>query len=263
VVTALEFRLFPLTHAYAGVLWYPIERGSEVLHTWGELTRGGPPDELTTVSRFLNLPPIPQIPEQIRGKSFVIVEAYHLGDPAEADSLLAPLRALGPVTDTIATVPMPVLSHLHMDPEEPAPGAGDGLMIDRLPSEAIDAFAAAAGPGAAFPLLSAELRHLGGEFARPRPGNGALASIDAQYVLYAVGMTPVPELVAPVTAQVEAVKRALAPWAAGQMYLNFAETQRPAAPLWTAPVHRRLRQIKADVDPADMIRSNHPVPPGR
>jgi hypothetical protein len=30
VVTAIEFRLFPLTHAYAGVLWYPIERGAEV-----------------------------------------------------------------------------------------------------------------------------------------------------------------------------------------------------------------------------------------
>jgi len=260
VVTALEFRLFPLTHAYAGVLWYPIERGSEVLHTWGELTRGGPPDELTTVGRFLNLPPIPQIPEPVRGKSFVIVEAYHLGDPAEADRLLAPLRALGPVNDTIATVPTPVLSHLHMDPEEPAPGAGDGLMIDRLPGEAIDAFTAVAGPGAAFPLLSAEVRHLGGEFARPRPGNGALASIDAQYVLYAVGMTPVPELVAPVTAQVEAVKRALAPWAAGQMYRNFAETQRPAAPFWTAPASQRLRQIKADIDPGDVIRSNHPVP---
>ena len=26
VVTALEFRLFPHTEAYAGVLWYPIER---------------------------------------------------------------------------------------------------------------------------------------------------------------------------------------------------------------------------------------------
>lgn len=212
------------------------------------------------MGRFLNLPPIPQIPEQVRGKSFVIVEAYHLGDPAEADRLLAPLRALGPVNDTIATVPMPVLSHLHMDPEEPAPGAGDGLMIDRLPGDAIDAFTAVAGPGAAFPLLSAEVRHLGGEFARPRPGNGALASIDAQYVLYAVGMTPVPELVAPVTAQVEAVKRALAPWAAGQMYLNFAETQRPAAPFWTAPASQRLRQIKADIDPGDVIRSNHPVP---
>ncbi len=158
---------------------------------------------------------------------------------------------------------MPVLSRLHMDPEEPAPGVGDGLMIDRLPGAAIDAFTAAAGAGAAFPLLSAEVRHLGGEFARPRPGNGALASIDAQYVLYAVGMTPVPELVAPVMGQVDAVKRALAPWAAGQMYLNFAETQRPAAPFWTGPASQRLRQIKADIDPGDVIRSNHPVPPGR
>jgi FAD binding domain len=261
VVTALEFRLFPLTHAYAGILWYPIERGPEVLHAWAELTRGGPPDELTTVGRFLNLPPIPQIPEQIRGQSFVIVEAYHLGDPAGANALLAPLRALGPVNDTIATVPVPALSHLHMDPEQPVPGAGDGLMIDRLPSEAIDALAGAAGAGAAFPLLSVEVRHLGGEFARTRPGNGALASIDAQYVLYAVGMTPVPDLVAPVMGQVGAIKQALAPWAAGQMYLNFAETQGSAAPFWTEQAYQRLRRIKADVDPGDVIRSNHPIPP--
>ena len=87
------------------MLWYQIERGPEVLHTWSELTRSGPPDELTTVGRFLQLPPIPQIPEQIRGKSFVIIEAYHIGDPAAADELLAPLRALGPANDTIATVP--------------------------------------------------------------------------------------------------------------------------------------------------------------
>ena len=263
VVTAIEFRLFPITEAYAGILWYPIERGSEVLHAWSELTRNDPPDELTTVGRFLNLPPIPQIPEPVRGKSFVIVEAYHLGDPAQADELLAPLRALGPVNDTIATVPVPALSHLHMDPEQPVPGAGDGLMIDALPGAAIDAFVQAAGPGAAFPLLSVEVRQLGGEFARARAGNGALASIDAGYALYAVGMTPVPELIPPVTAQVTAVQKALAPWAARQMYLNFAETQHPAAPFWTEQAYQRLRRIKANVDPADMIRANHPIPPAR
>jgi len=263
IVTAIEFRLFPLTEAYAGILWYPMERGSEVLHAWAELTRGGPPDELTTVGRFLNLPPIPKIPEPVRGKSFVIVEAYHLGDPAQADALLAPLRGLGPVNDTIATVPIPALSHLHMDPEQPVPGAGDGLMIDQLPGAAIDAFVQAAGPGAAFPLLSVEIRHLGGEFARARPGNGALASIDAGYALYAVGMTPVPELIPPVTAQVETVKNALASWAARQMYLNFAETQHPAAPFWTEQAYQRLRRIKANADPADMIRANHPIPPAR
>ena len=176
VVTALEFRLFPLTQAYAGVLWYPIERGSEVLHAWAELTRSGPPDELTTVGRFLNFPPIPQIPEPVRGKSFVIVEAYHVGDPAQADELLAPLRALGPVNDTITTVPVPALSHLHMDPEQPVPGAGDGLMIDGCPARRSTPSSGPPAPGAAFPLLSVELRHLGGELARARPGNGALAS---------------------------------------------------------------------------------------
>jgi hypothetical protein len=263
VVTALEVRLFPLTHAYAGVLWYPMERGPEVLHAWSELTRSGPPDELTTVGRFLNLPPIPQIPEQIRGRSFVIVEVYHIGDPAQADELLSPLRRLGPVNDTIATIPVPALSHLHMDPEEPVPGAGDGLMLDRLPAGAIDAFIRAAGPGARFPLLSAEVRHLGGEFSRRRPGNGALAALDAQYMLFAVGMTPVPGLVAPVMVQVEAVKQALSPWAAPQMHLNFAETQHPAAPFWTEQAYQRLRRIKADVDPGDVIRSNHPIPPAR
>ncbi len=262
VVTALEFGLLPIRGVYAGILWYPIERGPEVLHAWGELTRRGLPDELTTLGRFLRLPPIPEIPAEIRGKSFVIVEAVHLGDPAEADDLLAPLRALGPVNDTIATVPVPALSHLHMDPEQPVPGVGDGLMLDRLPGEAIDALVATAGADAAFPLLSAEMRHLGGELARPRPRNGALASVDAQYVLYAVGMTPAPDMVAPVMAQVETIKDALAPWAARQMYLNFAENQH-SAPFWTEQAYRRLRRIKAAVDPHDIIRSNHPIPPAR
>jgi hypothetical protein len=47
------------------------------------------------------------------------------------------------------------------------------------------------------------------------------------------------------------------------MYLNFAETQHPEAPFWTKNAYRRLRQIKANVDPGDMIRSNHPIPPAR
>ena len=76
-----------------------------------------------------------------------------------------------------------------------------------------------------------------------------------------MGTTPVPDLAGPVMAQIGAVKDALAPWAARQMYLNFAETQTPAAPLWTERAYQRLRQIKADVDPGNLIRANHPVPP--
>lgn len=260
IVTSIELELFPITHAYAGVLFYPIDRGDEVLHAWRELTQSEElPDELTTVGRFLRLPPIPEIPEPLRGKSFVIVEAYHIGDPAQADELLAPLRALGPVNDTIATVPMPALSHLHMDPEQPVPAAGDGLMLAELPARALDTFIEVAGAFADFPLLTVELRHLDGALRRPHPEHGALSSIEASYSLFAAGMVPAPDLLTPVREQVQTVKAALAPWAAEHMYSNFAETKCDPARFWSGPAYDRLRRIKAAVDPDNLIRANHPI----
>ena len=261
IVTAIEFRLFPVSRMYAGHLWYPIERGPDVLHAWAELTHREIPDELTTVGRYWRFPALPDIPEEVRGQSFVTVEAYHLGEPGQADELLAPLRTLGPVKDTIQIVPVPVVSHVHMDPEHPVPYAGDGMLLTDLPGAAVDAFVQVSGSTAGNSLLSVEIRHLGGELARPRPGNGALSSIDARYVLHAIGMAPDPASTAAVTAQVGSVKRALAPWAASQMYLNFAETDSPIAPLWTEHAYQRLRRIKAAVDPANLIRANHPVTP--
>jgi hypothetical protein len=260
IVTAIELELFPITHAYAGVLFYPIDRGDEVLHAWRELTHSQHlPDELTTIGRFLRLPPIPEVPEPLRGQSFVIVEAYHIGDPAQADELLAPLRALGPLNDTIQTVPMPALSHLHMDPDQAVPAAGDGIMLAELPAQAIDRFVEVAGAFAEFPLQTVELRQLGGALRRPHPEHGALSSIDASYSLFAAGMVPAPDLDAPTRAQVQTVKAALRPWAAEQMYSNFAETKCDPANFWTEHTYNRLRRIKATVDPNNLIRANHPI----
>ena len=51
--------------------------------------------------------------------------------------------------------------------------------------------------------------------------------------------------------------------AAARMYLNLAETSRDTRSFWAPQAYERLRRIKAAVDPADMIRANHPVPPAR
>ena len=174
VVTALEFELLPIREIYAGILWYPVERAGEVLQAWRELNQSDPPDELTTVGRILHLPPIEEIPQPVRGNSFAVVEAYHLGKPRDADELLAPLRALGPVNDTLAPISMPALSYVHKDPDHPVPGIGDGSMLDVLPAAAIDGLVDVAGANADFPLLSVELRHLGGELRHARGHHGAL-----------------------------------------------------------------------------------------
>src|SRR3954463_12753756 len=222
VVTALEFALYPVSEVYAGVLFFPLERGAEVLRAWRRWV-DTVPDEVTSVGRFLQFPPIPDIPEPLRGGSFVVVEAASLLGKDSTDELLRPLRALGPQLDTFATIPVEELKHLHMDPEHPVPGFGDGMLLSDFNDAAIDALVQVAGANAHSPLLSVEVRHGGGALARHAPGAGALPSIDGKFLMFAVGMSPTPEMGAAVQAHVELLQNALARWDSGRAYLNFAE----------------------------------------
>ncbi|MGN6871548.1 MAG: FAD-binding oxidoreductase [Solirubrobacteraceae bacterium] len=261
VVTAIELRALSITDVYAGLLWWPIERGEDVLHRWRELTQSNPPDELTTIGRYLQMPQLPEIPEPLRGRSFVVVEVFHLGDPAEADELLAPLRALAPELDTIDIVPAAGLGALTLDPDHPVPVVGDGTMLAELPPAAVDELVRVGGDTVSSPLLSVEIRHLGGELARSRAGHGALSSIDAPYAMFSVGIAPTEYAARGVRAYLDRLHAAMAPWTAPTMYMNFAETSRDPAALWSEHRHRRLGQIKARFDPDDLMRANHPVKP--
>ena len=79
VVTALEFDLFPIDEVYAGWLIFPWERSAEVLHAWNDLLPSLP-EEMSSIGRILQVPPIPEIPEPLRGRNLVVVEAAHLGE---------------------------------------------------------------------------------------------------------------------------------------------------------------------------------------
>jgi FAD/FMN-containing dehydrogenase len=261
VVTAVELRLFPVTEVYAGLLFWPADAGARVLHTWRELTHRRLPDEFTTTARYLSFPSVPEIPKRLAGGSFVVVDAIHLGEPADGDRLLAPLRALAPVIDTVQTIPAAALGHLHMDPEGPVPAVADGYTLADLTPRAVDEIVRVGGPDAASPLQVVELRHLGGEMSRARPGNGALAAVAAPYLLFAVGMAPDQQSKAAVAAHIDIVKSALSPWAADHTYLNLTETKADPGRFWIPPAYDRLRRIKAAVDPTNRIRANHPVPP--
>jgi FAD/FMN-containing dehydrogenase len=144
LVTALELELYPISEVYAGVLFFPAERGAEVLGAWRRWIEDVP-DELTSVGRFLNFPPLPELPEHLRGRSFVVVEAVYLGDEESGAQLLRPIRELDPVMDTVATIPVEQVSKVHMDPEHPVPGAGDGMLLTDFPEEAIDSIVRLAG----------------------------------------------------------------------------------------------------------------------
>jgi FAD/FMN-containing dehydrogenase len=258
IVTAIEIELYETPELYAGVLFFPVERAREVLNAWREWVETVP-DEVTSVGRVLHVPPLPDVPEPMRGKSFVLVEAVYAGSEAEGAALVEPLRALGPAMDTFAAVQPVALTHLHMDPPQPVPGVGDGIVLDDLPAEAVDAFAETALP----PLLSLEIRHLGGALAQPSKDNGAVGSIDAQFGLFAVGFAPTPEVGQAVEQAVDRVIAALSPWESSRRYFNFSERQVEPDSLYPAETYRRLRRVKTAYDAGGLFVANHPIPPAQ
>jgi FAD/FMN-containing dehydrogenase len=260
VVTALEMELYPVAELYAGALFFGIERTSEVLHAWREWT-DTVPDEVTSMGRVLRLPPLPEVPQLLRGRAFALVEAAYLGDAAAGAGLLRPLRELGPELDTFTTIPARALARVNIDPEQPIPSVGDGALLTDFPAAAVDTLVALAGPAADTPLQSIDIRHLGGALARSADHGGAQPKVDANYLIFAKGVTPTPEQRDAVRTHARALKDAVTLWHAGYDYYNFVETSAEAEVVLPRVSFERLQTIKAAYDPDEAIISAHPVRP--
>ena len=259
VVTALEFELFETPEIYAGSLFFPFEQASEVIHAWHELVAAGLPDEITTVARIMQFPPLEEVPEVVRGKSFTILQAAYLGNEREGAELVRPLAELGPAMNTFAMVEPNALGYLAMDPEDPMPYVGSARLVSDVSAAGIDAFVGAAGPGSGSELANVELRSLGGALARRSPGGGARATLRGDYLTFAVGGVFTPDAYGEVQRQAEAVSAAMTPWDAGTRYLNFEEGVADARLFYDEDTFRLLRALRTEWDPTGLFLANHEI----
>jgi hypothetical protein len=259
IVTALQLRLLPIAEIYAGALVFPAELGVEAVRAYRDWA-GGVSEDVTSVVRFLTPPPIPDVPEPIRGRPLLTIDGACIGSQAEGEAIVAPLRELGEtIMDTWGQIPAEGLCRIHMDPENPVPGLGEGLTIRELPDEAIDAFASVAGPGSGSPMLLSELRHLGGALGRPDPSGGALTHLETDFVMYSVGMPMTPELGEAIPQHLAKIEQTMQPWAGEGSYYNFTERPCDADAILPAEVCVRLADVKRRYDPGNMIVANHSV----
>ena len=262
-MTAIEFGLYAITEVFAGIAMWPIDRGGEVLERFRELTATAR-DELTASFRFLHLPPIPAVPELLRGRRVVAVDAAYLGSADDGSALLRALRAIEtPLIDTFAMIPAAELRTLHGDPEQPVPGIGDGFAIDELSAAGAEAFVALGGVHADSPLVSLELRHLGGALAVAPPGHGALASLDGDFTVYAVGSPIDSASAAAIHAHLDRVADAMAPWRSALDYLNFADRPETGGRVFGPGTAERLEAVRRRYDPDDVFRSDRRAVDGR
>jgi hypothetical protein len=261
VVTAIEFAVHPVDELYAGAMFFPVERASEVLHAWAALLPTLP-DELMSWASVMHFPPIADVPAFARGRSFAVVMAAFLGDEREGRALLRPVRDLGPARDTFATVPPVVLGDLAMDPLDPVPFHLTHRLLDRLPAETIDELMAKVGPGSGRgeTVTILQFRHMGGALARETPGAGARATLPGEVCVMALGAVFDEASDGAVRAALADIDAAVAPHGAGE-YPNFVEVPSDAGRFFEPAVWQRLREVKSCYDPDDLFAGNHHIPP--
>jgi FAD/FMN-containing dehydrogenase len=260
IVTAIEYDLVELPKVFAGSAIYPAdERSGEIMHTYFEWAADAP-DDVTSIARFLHLPPLPQIPEPLQDRPLITLGACYAGPESEGVELVAGLRGLGEtVMDTFEEMPPKGLPAVHMEPEEPVPGFVDTTSMRELPKEAIDAFVEATGPGSGSPLLAAEVRHCGGALATPAEGGGALSHLDAAFVFCGIGLPMSPEMGEAIGNHLDASMKALEPWCTESGYFNFADRPRGIEKIFAAETLDRLRDVKRQYDPDGLISGNHNI----
>jgi FAD/FMN-containing dehydrogenase len=105
VVTRFDLRVHPVgPDVLAGVLVFPADRAAEVLAAYRDMAAAAP-RELTTVVNLRHAPPLPWLPPALHGVPVVMIAVCWCGEAAAGERSVAPLRALGPLVDSVTMTP--------------------------------------------------------------------------------------------------------------------------------------------------------------
>ncbi|MEV5610319.1 FAD-binding protein [Streptomyces sp. NPDC052225] len=258
VVTGLEVGLVPVTRLYGGALAYDgrVNDPADILRAYAHWT-ATLPDTLTSSLAALVHPDLPQLPPHLRGSYLVSVRIAFTGSAAEGERLVAPLRAaLGPaVSDTVREMPYGESHTIHSDPDFPHAYYGDSVFLDELDVAGAAELFALSGP-AADAMHVVQLNHLGGALSRPAPN--AVPYRDAGWLV---------RILSPLDGTSREAARAhharafgaVAEHALGRS-LNFAFGGGDRTEgLYDAETRKRLADVKAAYDPANLFRRNYNV----
>lgn len=259
IVTAIEVELHPVPHLYGGRMLWPLEMAFPVLSAFAALTRSAP-DELTLWAHLFRFPPMPEVPEPLRGRAFVSVDVTYLGSATDAEALLAPLRQIpAQVSDSLGTVPLSELGGIAAEPVDPMPTMELSGLLRGFDLKAIERLLSVAGAAVDSPLSVVQIRHLGGALARATEEDGPAGAVTEPYQLFCLGVPMSPELAGAVAGSFESVTDALAGHLTGRTFFNFLGDSDDPGRAFSVEALARLREVKRRVDPHGTVRSNRPV----
>ncbi|MFN8444754.1 MAG: FAD-binding protein [Caldilineaceae bacterium] len=265
VVTGMEIKLYPVTQVYAGNLLYPVSQGKEVFTRYRQWIKTLP-NEMTTSIVIMNFPSMPELPEFLRGKSFVMVRGCYTGDLEEGEKLIHPwLEWQQPVVNFFGAIPFSQADTISNDPKEPMPTYISGGWMRELNDEVIDTLLnyGISNYGSS-PLTVVEVRHAGGQVTR-LSHNSPIGHRQMEHVLCVVAAIPTPQMAEQVKQYVQTMKQELAPVMEG-VYLNFLEGEeirKRTKDAYSLESYEWLMRVKAKYDPNKRFDHAFNIPASR
>ncbi|MFL5680024.1 MAG: FAD-binding oxidoreductase [Chloroflexota bacterium] len=259
VVTRFRYRLHPVDMIIGGALVLPAT--PEVLRGLVPVAAAAP-EELTTITSVMAIPPLPMIPASEHGKLAVIVLAVFAGDLDAGQAAMEPFRALAtPIADLIGPMPYPAIYQLTAAGDMRAPGVIRSTFMDEIDDETVaEILGRMAAPSS--PYAMAQIRVLGGAMARIPADETSFAYRD-RLVMFSL-ITPYLDLAesAAHEAWTNDFMATLRPKARG-VYSNFLgdEGELRVREAYPGETYARLADIKRRYDPTNLFRLNQNIKP--
>jgi FAD/FMN-containing dehydrogenase len=265
VVTRFTFRLHEVGPEITGglILW-DADVADEVVALYRQVTETAP-RELTLVVTMRPAPPAPFIPEPWHGKPIVAVLACHTGDPSQAATDLAPIRALGnPIADLVVAKRYVEQQSL-LDRTQPKGmhNYWKSEFLPRLSDELLQAYRQQAAEIAS-PISQSILFHLGGALTDHDPNTTSFGNRDAAYIFFAADRwrpdTPDGETD---HAWARSAWEAIRPYSTGGNYINVQTADEDETRMTEAYGDNldRLAKVKTAYDPDNLFRVNRNISP--
>jgi hypothetical protein len=264
IITRFHIKLYPITQVYAGNLFYPVEDAKEVFLRFREWIKTVP-DELTSAVVIMNYPPVPAIPEFLRGKSFIIVRGCYAGSVEEGVSFIRYWRDWrAPAIDDFKAIPFSHVAVISNDPVDPMPSTSTGFYLNELSDDLIDKLVQYIPAKNGSPITVMEIRHAGAAISQIDQRSAAFGNRQANLSLQMIGIAATPDLKDLFDRYTNQIKEALAPYLTGGVYLNFLDGEEATQRIrdgYSMENFNRLRQLKAKYDPENLLRHSYQIEP--
>jgi FAD/FMN-containing dehydrogenase len=265
LVTSFRYRLHPVTQAYGGLLAYRLEHAAQVLQAYAAFAERAPERLALYAVLLAAAPPLPFIPEGLRGQPLAGLLAFCFGTADDhPERTVAALKALLPPPAVDGTRPMSYLQTQQMG-EGFAPRGmyhyDTAEWLSFLDDKAIDALVGATAR-ATSPRSTIVLKRMGGRTAQVPAGETAFWYRQAAYNLNVhAEWTPGPADAHQAWAR--AAREAAGHASAGGGYVNFTAEDEGLDRIRAAygGNYERLTEVKAAYDPDNFFRINHNIPP--